>query len=847
MKRFLTWAGGLIGHIVILILVFILSILIFNRMINKVAPDEAAKMADTTFPLVYMNRNGVSFNCLHGYAHEMDVTRMRDSVTPLTSDRKIDIRVQTFSTSVEGISYEVMSLDGKESLEKTKVIKLDSQDGYLNATLQLQDKLLMEHEYVLRVQVTTGGREIHYYTNVVLADGLHTDEYLNFVAGFTDKTVNKTDLDTVGAAVEPDATTDSEQTLAYMDIHDSVSQLTWADLNPQIYYKATPQICEINKNTATLKMEYQIAAVNDAGKTEIYNVDEAYRVRYTDSRVFLLNFERTTDQVFDPDNDVLTEKGIVLGVTGKTVNYNSDEKGRVIAFVQENALWTYSVADSKLTEVFSFPQGENMDYRDFYDGSIINILKVTTEGDVWFTIAGYMNRGAYEGENGIDVCYYEASTDMVDERAFLRTGEGISLLERDAAGLGYINNAETAFYTLLEGSVYKIDLKSREQSVVIEGVKENCHAVSRNGRYFAWLTEGVEYGSSTLNEIDLESEKITKITAPDGEKIKPVCFMNEDLVYGLAKDSDLAITTLTSGFFPMYELVFVDGSGGEKKRYTPENCYVTEIEQTDNMLNLIRIQKNAAGDGYEEASADQIVNTNNSKDVAMGVATDDDARRQTIVILRVGTTISDTKPEVVQSKIINYENRRIVEIPDSTQRELLYDAYIFGKLYDRFANPAEAIACADTRLGYVVDSNSDYVWVRGDKSTTADISLEKIPQVLRNGTTDLDLISGTLGREVMDLTGCTLDQVLYFVSHGKPVLAKTDEGYVTILGYDEYNTHLVDPNGSEWYYYGINDSTEMFAAQGNIFYTYIGDVVSAADLGENLVLQTESTTEQEQQ
>ena len=43
-------------------------------------------------------------------------------------------------------------------------------------------------------------------------------------------------------------------------------------------------------------------------------------------------------------------------------------------------------------------------------------------------------------------------------------------------------------------------------------------------------------------------------------------------------------------------------------------------------------------------------------------------------------------------------------------------------------------------------------------------------------------------------------------------------GPVTIVGYDEFNTHLLDPGGEEWYYYGINDSTEMFAKQGNQFF-----------------------------
>ena len=61
--------------------------------------------------------------------------------------------------------------------------------------------------------------------------------------------------------VEPDETTDSEGTLAFMDIHDSVNQLTWDMLLPQIYYKPTPKIENINDTTATLTMGQAVPTV----------------------------------------------------------------------------------------------------------------------------------------------------------------------------------------------------------------------------------------------------------------------------------------------------------------------------------------------------------------------------------------------------------------------------------------------------------------------------------------------------------------------------------------------------------------------------------------------------------
>ena len=498
MKTALIRFRNIFLHILFLLALLVGSVIFFEYMTNKAAPDGASAMEASTFPLVYMRRNDVSFNCLSGYAQEMDVSRIRECITPLSGEREIGLRIQTFSANVESVSYEVLTRDGETSLENTQVIKLEREEDTIDAKLKLQGKMRMNEAYVLKIRLTCGGRNIYYYTDVVLADGLHVDDYLNFVSGFYDKTVNRTDLDVIAVTVEPDATTDIEGTLAYMDVHDSIDQLTWKGLKPQIYYKPTPQIREINTQTASLTLEYRIAAVGDTGQTEIYNVNEFYRLRFTDSSVFLLNFERTTDEVFNPDNHVLTDKGIRLGITGKDVQYASDAKNHVIAFVQEDELWTFEEETSKLTYVFGFPQKEDMDYRDFRDMSSIRILKVSERGNVWFVVGGYMNRGVHEGENGAALYLYDASTGMTEEKVFLSSMENREMIGRDIDILSYVTEDATLFYIYLEEQLWKIRLADRTFEAAAENVKEKCCAGSASGRYFAWLEEGEEYGSDTL-------------------------------------------------------------------------------------------------------------------------------------------------------------------------------------------------------------------------------------------------------------------------------------------------------------------------------------------------------------
>ena len=78
------------------------------------------------------------------------------------------------------------------------------------------------------------------------------------------------------------------------------------------------------------------------------------------------------------------------------------------------------------------------------------------------------------------------------------------------------------------------------------------------------------------------------------------------------------------------------------------------------------------------------------------------------------------------------------------------------------------------------------------------------------------------GGTVMNLTGCTLEEVLYQVSVQRPVIVSLgDAGNRVIVGYDAYNTLLYNPADQTTSYMGINDSTAAFEAAGNVFISYV--------------------------
>ena len=74
----------------------------------------------------------------------------------------------------------------------------------------------------------------------------------------------------------------------------------------------------------------------------------------------------------------------------------------------------------------------------------------------------------------------------------------------------------------------------------------------------------------------------------------------------------------------------------------------------------------------------------------------------------------------------------------------------------------------------------------------------------------------------MDLTGCRLDAVLYYVNRDIPVLALLEDGdAVLLVGFNEYNAGIMDPRTGKIDKMGMNDSGEWFTQNGNQFITYV--------------------------
>ena len=752
-------------------------------------------------------------NKMYGYKQVMQTDFMRGSITPLDTTKKLTFEINPYSDSVTGLAYEVRTSDGSKVMENRKIKNLTKEEnGYLSAEIEIGSDLRMNQEYSMQITLDTSEGEVYYYTRVVSRSQLNTESYLQFVKDFSTKCLDKEQADTLTGYLEAEDTSGGTN-FNNITINSGLSNISWGSLSPKLYMEGVPLIDDINETTASITLEYQISAEDDEGKTEIYDVTEFYRMRYTETRILLLDFRRSASKVFNPSQTVVSDAGILLGVRDKNVTYSTNDDGTIVAFEQGGDLWSYAPAGGKITRIFSFRKEKNNDSRYVRKEHDIKIIRVSDNGDVDFVLYGYMNRGIHEGYSGVCVYHYNSDRNVVEEKVFIPSTESYEFLKEDLGTLTYVNKNNQLFL-LFAQKLYQVNIEEGTADVLEEGIKQNCFVVSDTKAHAAWLiTSGDDKGK--IREIEFDSLKTRDIVPESGQTLRALGFMNEDLIYGIISDGDILTDENGHETEGISTFRIENFKGKVKKEYHQDGFYITNVTVGTTMMEFELSAK--FGNTYTVQKKDNILNNRKASGSQVDVAL--------ITTNRAGTLIRLTML-LVYSKIESMKDASVTLDTTVPQGELYY-VYAYGVLDRIYTDPAAAVKRADDQTGVVLNRAQQYVWERGNKKTKIQLNIEDVPEIIRTANWKKREIQDGLGDAgtVIDLTGCSLDSVLYEVSAQRPVIAKTgDSSSVVIVGYDEYNTYLYDPSTGQTSPYGMNDSTALFESAGNVFLTYIENV-----------------------
>lgn len=833
---------------VVLILVFCVTVGITGLFSHQDSMDMTSEMAPATLPVVYLQREDTRINELYGYTSERDGTGMRDTITPLGKELSLPVVIKTCQNQIDEVVYEVRTMNMERLIENGNLADFSEKNGEIHLSLQFQNILEEDTEYMLVLSVKYREKQVYYYTRIARESDCYIGESLEFVKDFHDQTFDKEYADNLATYLEPDSMGDNT-TLQKVTIHSSLRQVSWADFEGERLEQPVPSVKEMGSSYNTIILPYVLTAAGENGEVEYYNVEEYYRVRYDQQagRMYLLNFERTMNQIFRGENGRVERNKMLLGIRSSDVEHMTNEKGNIIAFVQEGELWSYNNDSNSLSQVYSFRSPEGISDRENHSAHQIQIMKIDETGSMDFVVYGYMNRGLHEGQTGICVFHYDSVGNTIEEELFIPYYKSPEMLKAEWGNLFYVSDGNI-FYLLADDVLYRIDLAARDARQVMEGLKTGSYAVSEDGRYIAWQEKGEQNQAHTLKIMDLEGEETRTIEGDEGEYLKPVGFVESDFVYGAARKEDIVTDAAGNTRIPMYRIVIVDKKSQVIKDYQKSGYYVSKAYVEQETIFLDREIRTETG--YESVEQDTIKNQQLESSRKIILETTQTEKKQCQVRIVLGASSEETarQPQVVVPKEVVLKEKRVVKLDSGSEQETYY-VYSGGKILLSTPSLKEAIISADQSMGVVIGQEQKYIWQRGRKSVqpaigpgtvdlagvsdnpasrcltyllrTEEINID-VDDLVAQGETPRQILEEALnGRKVIDLTGCGVEQVLYYVNLNTPVFAMVEQGAVLIVGYDEHNTLLYYPDLNVVRKMGRQDSNTMFEEAGNVFLGYI--------------------------
>ena len=845
--------GRVVGKILVLVMIFIGTIFVVNRIDNRGVEEVSVEMEQATLPIVYVRYHDAFINTLHGYTGKVDTTYFRDTITPMDRGQTIELWANQGGDDFGTYEYELRSQYQGDLIENGSVTELNHSDGYDKIGITFRTKLEEQQEYVLVLKAMSDEETaVRYYTRVVVENNFHADELLDFVEKFNNALFDKEEAQNViSKSIEPNEDGNNEY-LSHVDIHSSFYTITFADLNPTRITKPVASIKEIDDSYAVIQLKYMISATTNK-VLENYYVTEDYRVRTADeNNIYLLDYNRTQEALFTTDNVDTSSNMFKIGIAeDEDFQFVTSSKQRKVAFTQARQLWYYDYDTGTITNVYGFCQADNYtDSRVTYDANDIKILTLQDNGDIVFAVYGYMNRGIHEGKVGIAVYQFTAEKDRMEEVLFIENNKPYDILEEDMETLMYLNE-DGEFYYFDNDCIVKVDTKTKISEIFIEDVLNEHLAVSEDNHLVGYPNSLLPENTDKITVYNLNTKESKEIAAGSGERLEAIGFVETDLILGRIREGDIETRLDKTVICPISTIDIIDKDSKVVKTYGSTGVYVIEAAAKDGVVYLDRVRK--INGEFEETTQDFITykEEENTDKMSTTYKFSDNAYNE--LYLKFPDFIYVTeKPKLMMTKhIVNEEDTTVKVTFDHTNKK--FYAYAQGKYVTDYLSLNEAVRVAYENAGVVLDENGVIVWRKiavkdyhtvADKVkiyTVTDISdtlaaciymmgmyEEKNPdmvlmkQDLENDMSIEDVILKYAGRQGTDITGCDFENGLYYLCKDAPVITRFADGtYVLVTSYNGEKIRYINPLEKD----DIVESREEFEKKvkdsGNVFISYV--------------------------
>lgn len=827
--------------------VFIASLYYFGSNMDEAmfGSIKTAVMEEAELPTIQLKSDGVTANRLYGYTSALDVYSVREHLMAVESDQTVELLIEENATDVRKLHYEVLDVSTKKEVAEGTINAFDKVEEQKKARIKITNPLESGKEYAVEVMlVDSESHRMYYYFRMKYYADSYFAEKAAFMQQFSEWARTK-DIHAVIPYLES-TYRGAGSTYAKVDIKDSFYMVCWGDLEPTLLTEPELTISEVYSNIAVGTLDYMVELTTDTG-IEHYYVEEKFRVIVTKSSKHLLNYERSMEAVFDESLASLSQNQLKLGVTDDTdmalwTNLDASQ----LAFVRNKELWHYNMAENALAKVFSFRKEEETQSAPSHDQYDVRILRLYDNGDISFMVYGHMGMGDYEGKTGILLYHYYRGEERIEEQLYLPVAESYQKIKEELGEFSYMNEYDVFFFMAYR-TMYSYNLITKELSVISEDAVEDSIAFFRESGYVCWQEE--DYDSMYV--LKLETGELEELKASEGEFIRILGKINENIICGYGLRSDCVVKGDGSILYPAYEVKILDENLRERKAYRKDGFYIAEAEITTNSVRLLRMKKTAAG-GYEEAADDYILNSTETKKRPVTL----EKRITELMFVEYYIDLPSTYvmktipvPETIPYTLMEEDTTvRITALENKAEE---YIVYSFGSIVGLSDNCAEMIRLADRAdvVGTVINEKGEVVWERGIKYSASYLKEPQGISVKSSGLTErqeavrvmsvymeqeLDVTSLTpeqsvkefleeeTGVRILSLSGATLDEVLYFVYRGTPVYAmKNGTEPVLLTGYSASQVTVYEPSLGKNKTYSLREAEKMFEEAGNIYISYL--------------------------
>ena len=758
-----------------------------------------------SLPVMCFSYGDQLINPLYGRTDEAGAETDNLSVYPFTEDSlSLTVHLVAGTERPRSAAYELRSEDGSRLIGRGEVRSFTGTRADRYFTVDLPDLLDPDTYYRLIWTVRYEDAEARYFTRLMKLSDPETLPMLTaYAADLHQAFFSREEGRAYAAKLETDPRSD-KNTFAYVNIQGNLDQVTWG--NAQITPISDPwlRIEAVQGNYVYVSYDYLLRAVTAETIAAELRVRESMTLQRDKKAVYLLSYERHAEQLWTLQENEVVSSGIILGVQeAENLSAVKSPNGQITAFTVAGELYSYDSAASRLTRIFSFRSEGEHDLRKLCRDYSIKIMSAADSGDVEFAVYGYMNGGSREGEVGISYCVYEPSAGEIREKMYLDFDGSYETLKGETETL-FMTGNDHFLYFCFEGQVFVMDFSSGEMAVLVSREEMDSLVINEAGTAFAWQSGADQQFPKTLRVVDLVKNRSETVEAKEGEAIYTLGFMREDLIVGLGRKENGAVSNGIGDAQYYYALEILDPELACLHHYEFQDMYINGIDIDSEKITVHRFSLKSSR--YYYADIDVMLRGDSAGNSGASFGTYNHETLRRMAMLNLPKMPSYLRIEKSYPNL--FQAAQTLALPDSGKAQTgqaKYYAYGGGRLIGRFDTLGKAAAAAGDSYGYVIRSDGTLSWSWSARREKADISL-----------------SETLNTETpQELSGASFRQLMYFLNQGTPVLwASPDKGELWIVGYDWQDAALYDPETQEITKIAQSEMTELIRRENNYLWCF---------------------------